>query len=79
MAEQKTKPTEQTVTNFLEGVSDENVRKDCFDLVKLMEKATGFPPVMWGGSIVGFGQYHYKYDSGHEGYSCLAGFSPQAA
>lgn len=77
MAEQKTKPTEQTVTNFLEGVADENVRKDCLDLVKLMEKATGFPPVMWGGSIVGFGQYHYKYDSGHEGYACLAGFSPR--
>ncbi len=77
MAEQKTKPTEQTVANFLEGVADENVRKDCFDLVRLMEKATGFPPVMWGGSIVGFGQYHYKYESGHEGYSCLAGFSPR--
>lgn len=77
MAEQKTKPTEQTVTSFLENVPDEKVRKDCFDLVKLMEKATGFPPVMWGPSIVGFGQYHYKYESGHEGYSCLAGFSPR--
>ncbi|SDH48465.1 DUF1801 domain-containing protein [Chitinophaga filiformis] len=77
MAEQKTKPTEQTVANFLDGVADENVRKDCFDLVRLMEKATAFPPVMWGGSIVGFGQYHYKYESGHEGYSCLAGFSPR--
>lgn len=77
MAEQKTKPTEQTVTSFLENVPDEKVRKDCFDLVKLMEKATGFPPVMWGPGIVGFGQYHYKYESGHEGYSCLAGFSPR--
>ncbi len=77
MAEQKTKPTEQTVTSFLESVPDEQVKKDCFDLVKLMEKATGFPPKMWGTSIVGFGQYHYKYESGHEGYSCLAGFSPR--
>ncbi|SHN10706.1 hypothetical protein [Chitinophaga sp. CF418] len=53
MAEQKTKPTQQTVASFLEGVPDENVRKDCFDLVQLMEKATGFPPTMWGASIVG--------------------------
>lgn len=77
MAEQKTKPTEQTVTSFLEGVTDENVRKDCFALVQLMEKATGFPATMWGAGIIGFGQYHYKYESGHEGYSCLAGFSPR--
>ncbi|PSL23070.1 DUF1801 domain-containing protein [Chitinophaga ginsengisoli] len=77
MAEQKTKPTEQTVASFLDGVPDENVRKDCFDLAKLMEKATGFPSKMWGTSIVGFGQYHYKYESGHEGYSCLAGFAPR--
>lgn len=77
MAEQKTKPTEQAVPGFLESVPDEKVREDCFDLVKLMEEATGFPPMMWGTSIVGFGQYHYKYESGHEGYSCLAGFSPR--
>jgi hypothetical protein len=77
MAEQKTKPTEQTVTSFLESVPDEKVREDCFSLVKLMEKATGFPAKMWGTSIVGFGQYHYKYESGHEGDSCLAGFSPR--
>ncbi|UPK68187.1 DUF1801 domain-containing protein [Chitinophaga filiformis] len=77
MAEQKTKPTEQAVTSFLEGVTDENVRKDCIALAQLMEKATGFPPRMWGASIVGFGQYHYKYESGHEGDACLAGFSPR--
>lgn len=77
MAEQKTKPTEQTVTSFLETVPDEKVKKDCFDLVQLMEKATGFPAKMWGTSIIGFGQYHYKYESGHEGDSCLAGFSPR--
>jgi hypothetical protein len=77
MAEQKTKPTEQTVTSFLERVPDEKVKKDCFDLIQLMEKATGFPAKMWGTSIIGFGQYHYKYESGHEGDSCLAGFSPR--
>ncbi|MCF6406882.1 DUF1801 domain-containing protein [Chitinophaga filiformis] len=77
MAEQKTKPTEHTVTSFLDHVTDENVRRDCFDLVQLMERATGFPPVMWGASIVGFGQYHYKYESGHEGDACLVGFSPR--
>lgn len=77
MAEQKTKPTEQTVISFLESVPDEKVRQDCFDLIKLMEKATGFPATMWGTSIIGFGQYHYKYESGHEGDSCLAGFSPR--
>lgn len=77
MAEQKTKPTEQSVETFLENVPDEAVRGDCFALVKLMKKATGSKPKMWGPTIIGFGQYHYKYDSGHEGYSCLTGFSPR--
>lgn len=77
MAEQKTKPTEQSVETFLETIADEAVRDDCFALVKLMKKATGSKPKMWGPSIIGFGQYHYKYDSGHEGYACLTGFSPR--
>ncbi len=47
------------------------------ELIKIMKKITGEPPKMWGPSIVGFGKYHYKYDSGHEGYSCLTGFSPR--
>ena len=77
MAEQKTKPTAQSVHAFLENVADEKVRADCFALVDIMEKVTGYPAKMWGPAIVGFGQYHYKYDSGHEGDACLAGFSPR--
>lgn len=77
MAEAKTKPTEQSVESFLDKVPDEQVRDDCFSLIKLMKNVTGFPPKMWGPAIVGFGKYHYKYESGHEGDSCLAGFSPR--
>src|SRR5687768_4959518 len=77
MAEQKTKPTEQSVESFLDKVPDEKVRDDCFALVKLMKKVTGSAPKMWGPTIVGFGKYHYKYESGHEGDACLTGFSPR--
>lgn len=77
MAEQKTKPTEQSVESFLDTIADESVRDDCASLIKLMKKVTGAKPKMWGASIVGFGQYHYKYESGHEGDSCLTGFSPR--
>src|SRR5688572_22373135 len=77
MPEQKTKPTAVTVQSFLDKVPDEGVRDDCHELVKIMKKITGEAPKMWGASIVGFGEYHYKYPSGHEGYSCLTGFSPR--
>lgn len=77
MAEQKTKPTDQSVESFLDNIADESVRDDCTALVKLMKKVTGSKPKMWGPSIVGFGEYHYKYDSGHEGDACLTGFSPR--
>lgn len=77
MAEQKTKPTEQSVESFLDQVADEKVRDDCYELINLMKKVTGSEPKMWGPSIIGFGEYHYKYDSGHEGDSCLTGFSPR--
>lgn len=77
MAEQKTRPTELSVESFLDTIADEGVRDDCAALVKLMKKVTGAKPKMWGTSIVGFGQYHYKYESGHEGDSCLTGFSPR--
>jgi hypothetical protein len=53
------------------------VRDDCRELIKLMKKVTGSPPKMWGPSIIGFGQYHYKYESGHEGDMCITGFSPR--
>lgn len=77
MAEQKTKPTALSVHDFLAQVADEQVRDDCFTLIRIMTGITGAPARMWGSSIVGFGQYHYKYDSGHEGDSCLTGFSPR--
>ena len=77
MAEQKTKPTGQSVTNFLDAIENEQLRDDCYTLVKLMGKVTGSEPKMWGSAIIGFGKYHYKYESGHEGDSCLTGFSPR--
>ncbi|MEO8404393.1 MAG: DUF1801 domain-containing protein [Chitinophagaceae bacterium] len=79
MAELKTKATEQTVESFIEKIADEKIQKDCHGLIKLMKKATGSKPKMWGSSIIGFGQYHYKYDSGHEGDMCITGFSPRKA
>ncbi|HEY2581983.1 MAG TPA: DUF1801 domain-containing protein [Mucilaginibacter sp.] len=77
MAEMKTKPTEVTVESFLNNVADEKARNDSFTLVHLMEKVTGEKAKMWGPGIVGFGKYHYKYGSGHEGDICLSGFSPR--
>ena len=77
MAEQKTKPTEVPVADFLANVESEQVRDDCREIIKLMKKVTGHPPKMWGPSIIGFGQYHYKYETGYEGDMCLTGFSPR--
>jgi hypothetical protein len=77
MAELKTKPTDQSVDDFLKGVSDERRRQDCYAILEFMKKATGAEPKMWGGSIVGFGAYHYKYASGREGDWFLTGFSPR--
>ena len=77
MAELKTKKTEVDVEVFLDSVADERKRKDSHVLIKLMSEITGEKPKMWGPSIVGFGSYHYKYDSGHEGDFALIGFSPR--
>lgn len=77
MAEQKTKPTSRSVDEFIENVADEGVRDDCRKLSRIMKKITGSAPKMWGPTIIGFGAYHYKYESGHEGDSCLTGFSPR--
>ncbi|HTF18664.1 MAG TPA: DUF1801 domain-containing protein [Chryseolinea sp.] len=79
MAEQKTKPTEQSVDAFLDKVPAEQTRDDCRMIIQIMTKVTGAPPAMWGPNIIGFGKYHYKYASGHEGDSCLTGFSPRKA
>jgi hypothetical protein len=78
MAENKTKATKSSVNGYLATIKDRARREDCEALAKLMTKATKEQPVMWGTSIVGFGSYHYKYDSGREGDSCLAGFSSRA-
>ena len=77
MAELKTKQTDDSVTAFVNTVQDEQKRKDCFDIIEIMKQATGLQPKMWGTSIIGFGNYHYKYESGHEGEMCLIGFSPR--
>ncbi len=77
MAELKTKPTGQSVEAFLQEVSDEQKRQDCFIVLELMRRITGEEPKMWGSSMVGFGRYHYKYSSGQEGDYFLTGFSPR--
>jgi hypothetical protein len=78
MAELKTKVTRASVEKFLEGIKDEKKREDCFQLLKIMKKATKSEPKMWGPSIIGFGDHHYVYESGREGDWFLAGFSPRA-
>jgi hypothetical protein len=77
MAELKTKPTSVDVLQFIAGVQDEKRRADCLTLVSLMREILKEEPVMWGPAIVGFGRYHYKYDSGREGEWMVAGFSPR--
>ena len=76
MAELKTKPNDDGVDAFIDSVP-EPVRSDCRELVALMQAATGAPPVMWGSSIVGFGDVHYRYASGREGDWFAVGFSPR--
>ena len=75
MAENKTKPTDASVEEYLANIEDERRRKDCDALVKIMSKATKLKPKMWGTAIVGFGVHKYKYESGREGETCLVGFS----
>ena len=77
MAELKTRPTKARVAEFLAAIPDEQRRKDCKAVAKLMQEATGAKPVLWGTSIVGFGTYRYKYESGREGEWPVTGFSPR--
>jgi hypothetical protein len=77
MAENKTKPTKVSVAAFLAKLPDQTKRADAQVLVKMMQRATGEKPVMWGPSIIGFGRVHYVYESGREGDMCLVGFSPR--
>lgn len=77
MAELKTKQTDQSVEDFLDGIPDDKKREDSYKILKLMKNATGKEPKMWGDSIIGFGSYHYCYESGREGDWFLTGFSPR--
>lgn len=80
MAKNKTKETEKSVLDFINEFADqEQKRKDSYELIRIMQDVSGFPPKMWGPSIIGFGHYHYKYESGHEGDAPLVGFSPRKA
>jgi hypothetical protein len=79
MAETKTKPTQVSVDSFIDAVADPVRREDAKTIRTMMERITGEPARMWGPSIIGFGSYHYKYDSGHEGDACRLGFSPRKA
>jgi len=75
VADNKTKPTKLSVSAFIDAITDEGRRADAKALVKLMQKAAGEKPKMWGPSIIGFGSHHYVYDSGREGDMPLIGFS----
>ena len=79
MAKNKTAETENSVTDFINAVENQQKRDDSFKLLALMQDVTGHQPKMWGPSIIGFGSYHYKYASGHEGDAPLIGFSPRKA
>ncbi|MEO3403916.1 DUF1801 domain-containing protein [Mucilaginibacter sp. CAU 1740] len=73
----KTTENEASVADFINTVAEETKRADCFTLVELMETASSHPAKMWGPAIVGFGSYHYKYESGREGDAPLIAFSPR--
>ena len=77
MGESKTQPTGASVDDFLEAVADDGRRADCRQLAKIMQRATGAEPKMWGANMVGFGSYHYVYESGREGDMFLTGFAPR--
>jgi hypothetical protein len=77
MSENKTQKTNASVIDFLNGLPDENKRQDCLTLLEMMSEITDLEPKMWGASIVGFGDVHYKYASGREGDWFKVGFSPR--
>lgn len=79
MAELKTQPTSASVAEFLEGVEQITRKRDAYLLAQMMEDASGVEPVMWGPSIVGFGHFHYRYATGHEGDMPVISFSPRKA
>jgi hypothetical protein len=78
MAKNKTMETQNSVSGFLTKITDEKKRKDCSTIIDKITENTGLEPKMWGTSIVGFGIYHYKYDSGREGDAPLAGIASRS-
>lgn len=79
MYEQKTKETDNSVIEFIESVDSHKKREDAYKLLDIFTETSGFEAKMWGPSIIGFGSYHYKYKTGHEGDAPLVGFSPRKA
>lgn len=77
MAELKTKKTDDSVGAFIDSIEDESKRRDCLEIVEMMRTATGQEPNMWGQSIIGFGTYQYKYQTGREGVWFRVGLSPR--
>src|SRR6187551_340674 len=77
MAQNKTTETNISVTEFVNKVENEVKRDDSFKLIEIFKSISGFEPKMWGPTIIGFGSYHYKYESGHGGDAPLTGFSPR--
>lgn len=75
----KTKPTAVSVTTFIAAIENETRRQDATALLKLFKAVTGWKAKMWGPTIIGFGAYHYTYESGHSGSICAIGFSPRKA
>lgn len=79
MTQNKTQPAAETVEAFLAGVEPERKREEAHELLAMFQRITGCAPVMWGASIIGFGSYHYRYESGREGDFLATGFSPRKA
>jgi hypothetical protein len=78
-ANNKTQPTSKSVRAYLDSVSHDGRREDAYQLLEMMTRVTGQPATLWGSSIIGFGRYHYVYDSGREGDHFLTGFAPRKA
>ena len=76
-ADLKTKKTQASVSKFIDSIADEKRREDCRRVLDIMKRATNAEPKMWGSSVVGFGDYHYKYESGRENDWFVTGFSPR--
>jgi len=79
MAKNKTTETAKSVIEFVNTIESDTQRADSFKLIEVMQKVSGQEPKMWGPNIIGFGSYHYKYSTGHEGDAPLIGFSPRKA